>query len=65
VTGGLETAYTGTLIGHLTPRLFQFPARVGSRARLVFTAGVDTPQIHEWALYNLADHRQDRASWKK
>jgi len=60
-----ETAYTGHLIGHLQPRLFQFPARAGSRVRLVFTTGVATPLILEWALYDLPDLDQGRAAWKK
>lgn len=60
-----EPAYTGTLIGHLQPRLFQFPARVTSRVRLVFTSGVAVPLVHAWGLYNLSDQQQTRATWKK
>ena len=50
---GLEwkTAYTGTTIG--TSRTISFPAVVGSRARIYFTAGVNTPIIYEFKINNV------------
>ncbi|HVF05952.1 MAG TPA: discoidin domain-containing protein [Frankiaceae bacterium] len=45
------TAYTGTTIGDGVPRTFSFPRVRGSRARVLFTSGYDTPILYEFEVY--------------
>jgi len=45
-----QTAYTGSTIG--TNKTVTFPAVTGSKARLYFTSGSNTPIIFEFQLYN-------------
>ncbi len=50
--GSWRTAYAGTSIGDRTPAPFTFPAVRGSKARIYFTSGVDTPIVYELEVYS-------------
>lgn len=46
------TAYTGTTIGDRVPVTFSFSEVRGSRARILFTSGRDTPIVYELEVYS-------------
>ena len=47
-----QTAYTGTTIG--TTKTVNFPAVTGNYARIYYTAGIHTPIVYEFEIYNTA-----------
>ena len=49
-----QTAFTGTTIGgsNSAPKTVNFPPVTGSKARIYFTAGTNTPIIYEFEVYN-------------
>jgi len=48
-----QTAYSGLSIGNnLSPSTHTFPAVTGSKARIYYTSGKDTPILYEFGIYN-------------